>query len=413
MLWLLLGIVIGVALAVVIGAFVLPNALRRAMRQSLPSFCLGANVPEHEAVPVVMYHVVHRHWFEPEIDWLTRNGYETITPDLLVDWLTGKAVTLPRRPIVLTFDDAHRSVYTDAFPVLQARGMTGITFVCPWWIREARDENAAPAANWHAHPLGDCATWSELHQMQQAGVIDAQAHTFAHQQIWVDGLVRGFVRPAEPCRYVSFGDAGSPPTQPNPPLGWPILTHCSRFAARPGFRPDETVMQRCAGHVEANGGAEFFTRPSWRDELRRVIDPGAPPGATLRISGTLESPQQQRDAMRRDLQRTRDVLSDKLNTDIRHLCFPWNEASSLAVEIAREVGYVSAFRRMINSRDVNRIGDDPMHIVRFKSHEPQPTVRCLPGRDRISIFTLLRHTALHGLRRRLAGRHRAMPTGYE
>ena len=210
MLWFMLGIVIGGLGLALIDAILLPKLLRFAVRQTLPSFCVSDSVPDYEAVPVVMYHVVHRHWFEPEINWLADNGYETISLDLLVDWLEGKPVQLPRRPIVLTLDDAHRSIYTDAFPILRDHNMTAVTFVCPWWINDTRDTNAPRISNWNAHPLGDCVTWTELREMHEAGVIEPQAHSFAHQQIWVDGTVRGFIRPDEPCRYVSFGDLDSP-----------------------------------------------------------------------------------------------------------------------------------------------------------------------------------------------------------
>ena len=45
----------------------------------------------------------------------------------LFDGLDGKA-PLPRKPIVLTFDDAYRNVYQVAWPLMQERAMTGTLF---------------------------------------------------------------------------------------------------------------------------------------------------------------------------------------------------------------------------------------------------------------------------------------------
>ena len=115
----------------------------------------------------------------------------------------------------------------------------------------------------------------------------------------------------------------------------------------------------------------------------------------------MKTSDEQRAAIAQDLQKTSDMLRSKLGVDARHLCFPWNVGSALATEIARDVGYRSICRGILNARDVNRIGDDPMHIVRFKSHEPQPTARCLPGAGRIGIASMLARTVLYGVRRRL------------
>ena len=57
-------------------------------------------------------------------DW----GYTTITAKQLIKAIT-KGEALPPRPIVITFDDGHYSVYEYAFPIMQEHGFFGVTYI--------------------------------------------------------------------------------------------------------------------------------------------------------------------------------------------------------------------------------------------------------------------------------------------
>jgi peptidoglycan/xylan/chitin deacetylase (PgdA/CDA1 family) len=66
------------------------------------------------------------------------------------------------RQVAITFDDAHQSNYTEAWPVLERAGMTATVFVVPAWVGTD----------------GYC-TWSELRELHAAGW-SIQSHTFSH-----------------------------------------------------------------------------------------------------------------------------------------------------------------------------------------------------------------------------------------
>jgi peptidoglycan/xylan/chitin deacetylase (PgdA/CDA1 family) len=90
-------------------------------------------------LPILMYHgveagqpsgygyAVSAKQFEWQLDAIHRAGFETISLGQLFDGLDGKA-PLPRRPIVLTFDDAYRNIRQVAWPLMQERAMTGTLF---------------------------------------------------------------------------------------------------------------------------------------------------------------------------------------------------------------------------------------------------------------------------------------------
>jgi peptidoglycan/xylan/chitin deacetylase (PgdA/CDA1 family) len=60
--------------------------------------------------------------FEAQLDWLDAHGYTTILPrDLAAHWDTG--APLPRRPVILAFDDGSSTWIHEVLPALRARGM--------------------------------------------------------------------------------------------------------------------------------------------------------------------------------------------------------------------------------------------------------------------------------------------------
>jgi peptidoglycan/xylan/chitin deacetylase (PgdA/CDA1 family) len=87
------------------------------------------------AVPILMYHVIARPpagapfpglyvpapEFAAQMRALAAAGYRGVTLDRVLAAWHGRA-TLPRRPIVITFDNGYRTQYTAALPVLRRLG---------------------------------------------------------------------------------------------------------------------------------------------------------------------------------------------------------------------------------------------------------------------------------------------------
>lgn len=72
--------------------------------------------------------VVSANNFEQQIKYLHDNGYKTISLDQYLS-IRRQDLSLPRKTIILTFDDGHISNYTLAFPILKQYGYTACFFV--------------------------------------------------------------------------------------------------------------------------------------------------------------------------------------------------------------------------------------------------------------------------------------------
>jgi peptidoglycan/xylan/chitin deacetylase (PgdA/CDA1 family) len=95
--------------------------------------------PSHAAVPILMYHVlgdppsgepypglfVHPAAFAGQVRWLEKHGYRAVTLDTVWRAWHGRA-SLPKHPIVLTFDDGYRSDVGVALPVLKQVRWPGV-----------------------------------------------------------------------------------------------------------------------------------------------------------------------------------------------------------------------------------------------------------------------------------------------
>jgi peptidoglycan/xylan/chitin deacetylase (PgdA/CDA1 family)/glycosyltransferase involved in cell wall biosynthesis len=92
-------------------------------------------------LPVLLYHRVagsagmrHRELtvspqaFERHMQWLARRGFRGITASDWIAWCTGTH-SLPRKPVLLTFDDGYADLVEHAFPVLERHGFSANVFV--------------------------------------------------------------------------------------------------------------------------------------------------------------------------------------------------------------------------------------------------------------------------------------------
>ena len=66
--------------------------------------------------------------FAAQLDWLTQEGYTTITPQDYARARKGKQ-ELPEKPVILSFDDGYEDNWRIVFPMLKERGMRAVFYV--------------------------------------------------------------------------------------------------------------------------------------------------------------------------------------------------------------------------------------------------------------------------------------------
>lgn len=141
------------------------------------------------AVPILMYHEVtptpieryRKYTVTPaelamQLAWLRRRGYASVDLDALdAAWRGARA--LPRRPVVITFDDGSRDCLEHAVPALVAHGFTATFFIVAGLV--GATTRWLPAERGIELPTAD---WPTLRAAEQAGM-RCEAHSVTHPRL--------------------------------------------------------------------------------------------------------------------------------------------------------------------------------------------------------------------------------------
>ena len=103
--------------------------------------------------------------------WLKENGYTPVSLQQVIDAREGKSA-LPRKPVLLTFDDGYRSFYTHVFPLLELFQYPAVLALVGQWIEDPRDGVASAPAH---SPL---LRWDEVRALSRSGLVEIASHSF-------------------------------------------------------------------------------------------------------------------------------------------------------------------------------------------------------------------------------------------
>jgi hypothetical protein len=345
---------------------------------SYPGFLFG--LPVGRLLPVFHLHESNPTVLDARLQYLANNGYRTVTTDAIKRFVIDGLSSGPKT-VALCFDDCWSTLWTVAAPLLRRYGMTAIAFAIPARVPDAPAPRATSETN-PAAVLGDrsdtpFATWPELLALHASGLIDIQSHSYSHSAIFSGDEILGYVSPAfaeRPLLSRPLASPGEPFRWLGPDdLGAPLYLERSRLSDGLRFIDDGAARDRCVAHVAESGGAAFFDRPSWRQELDGV--------ATK--AGRWESVRDQQKAVTEEIGRARAVLESRLGGRVPHACLPWGIGGTVAAAALRAAGCELAFSDRLPGRRAVAAGDDPHRLMRL--HER--FIFCLPGRGRRWFFT--------------------------
>lgn len=144
------------------------------------SVVYAGNVPEQVSVPILLYHdiqnsgkgdsTIAERVFLSHLDALQQAGYETVTFQQLISFVK-YGISLPEKPILITFDDGYLSNYKIAWPALRTRGMVGTIFVVGSSMGKETYKDTQVATLPHF-------TYWQAKEMIDSGVMSIQSHTY-------------------------------------------------------------------------------------------------------------------------------------------------------------------------------------------------------------------------------------------
>lgn len=157
--------------------------------------------PASVMVPILMFHDVKTYaggtWsisadnFRKRMEFLLENGYTPVAFEQLVDYVDG-VVTLPEKPVCITFDDGYYSNYKHVLPIITELNIPITVFVIGSVVRP---DGVAPDPNEDALSIMNTA---EISFMEASPLVWIQPHTYGlHVAGYGDGKQRGNVLPLQ------------------------------------------------------------------------------------------------------------------------------------------------------------------------------------------------------------------------
>jgi peptidoglycan/xylan/chitin deacetylase (PgdA/CDA1 family) len=141
-----------------------------------PANATGVTADGYQVITILCYHrvgprvsrmVMAPDNFAAQLDYLAKNNYRVIRLADLPEFLSGKR-PLPKRAVVITFDDGHVSAYEHAYPLLKKYGFPATFFLYTDFLGAA-----------------EALSWPRILEMAQSGLIDFQSHSKTHSNLTV------------------------------------------------------------------------------------------------------------------------------------------------------------------------------------------------------------------------------------
>jgi peptidoglycan/xylan/chitin deacetylase (PgdA/CDA1 family) len=135
----------------------------------------GVFADGYQMVPILCYHKFHPNdlsalntppgVFRQHMAYLKNNGFRTISPDMLLDFLRYRR-QIPKKAVMITIDDGFKSGLNTAAPILSEFGFSAVFFVYTDYIGVS----------------GKALTWQDLRRLKAAGFYIG-SHSTSHSDL--------------------------------------------------------------------------------------------------------------------------------------------------------------------------------------------------------------------------------------
>lgn len=147
------------------------------------SACLNIACAKDDGIelPILMYHsvlkskngvyIVSPSQLERDFKRLTENGYNAVTCKQVIDYVDGKG-DLPKKPVLITFDDGHYNNMHYALPLLKKYNLKAVINVIGRFSAFSTESGDIDNPN-YSH-----LTWDEIADLSNGEIIEIGNHTY-------------------------------------------------------------------------------------------------------------------------------------------------------------------------------------------------------------------------------------------
>lgn len=318
---------------------------------------------KNPSVPVVMYHSIgisNKNWqwnyltcpyevFENQLKWMKKRKFHTISLQQLCDYMN-EGISLPKKPIVLTFDDGYLDNWVFAYPLLKKYGFKGTIYVNPEFVESRNLIRKNLEDVWSGNVEIDeletigYLSWDEMREMEKKGVVDIQSHSMTHTWYPVSTRIIDFRHPRDSYIWMTWNE--NPDKKPylqidNEELvnyGEPIYEYDRAIGIR-RFFPDENLKKSAINYVTEKGGKIFFKSENWKEEIFKVARKYKEEN---QLNERFETEEEYEERVYYELQKSKEIIESKLDKEVKFLCWAGGAVTDKALKIALNIGYISS-----------------------------------------------------------------------
>ncbi|MFK4766060.1 polysaccharide deacetylase family protein [Desulfobaculum sp. SPO524] len=332
-----------------------------------------------KSLPVMMYHYISS-WpnsiavapelFESHLKAMTKAGYRGVGLDEAVAYLReGRA--LPKKSVLITFDDGFLDNYVYAWPLLREHGHKGVVFAVTNKIVDEERPRPTLSDVWDGYvgmddlPQVDSPirtsreglrirtdlffSWKEARLMQDDGTMAVAGHTHNHRSVFTGPNFRMLCEPQGKRRTFDQIEGDVPYGLPRFEEG-PAMQHRA-------FKPSNEVYDIVTSTVpqDFRTAYDYFKDQRHRQDLMQRLREIP----TERL-GTYESQAEFEERVYEELRTSRDQLTTGLGRAPEVMAWPWGASSDTSRRIAKELGFTVLF--------TTDVGPNPPGLVADSAH---------------------------------------------
>jgi peptidoglycan/xylan/chitin deacetylase (PgdA/CDA1 family) len=329
-----------------------------------------------------MYHSVGVHdptwiWHQLTCDWrlfdrqlalLAARGYRALTLDEALARTNAGGVGAARE-VAITLDDGYLDNWVFALPLLKKHGMRALVYVTTDFVAAEGAPRPTLEDYWEGRcrfgelPLRGFLNRAELQAMAGSGIVEIGSHSQTHTWYFSGAEIVDYHRPGDTYPWLAWNvrpDRKHAYREEDQsgfvPFGTPVLQHGRALGVR-RWLPDPALAGAAVERVARGGGADFFARPGWRQELDAAMADLPADG------GRFETDDEMRGRYREEIVESGRILAGWLGEPVRHFCWPGGAYNDLAWEVAGEAGYTTI---TVKRSDLPRVAlADPRHVLRI------------------------------------------------
>ncbi len=311
-------------------------------------------------VPIIYYHSVGNDschpWsdlslptsvFEKQLRYLKKNGFTTYT----IAELHELASDIPKKSIVLTFDDGYLDNWIFAYPLLKKYGAKATFFVNPEFVDTDATIRPTLEEVWNGSVSQDdlatwgYASWQELKKMSDEGSVNIESHGMTHASYFSGEKLIDFHHPKDPYYWLEWNLR--PEKKPfwfaenfadDMAYGYPIYEFGMGLVTR-RYSDDQSLAERLTDYVKVNGGRDFFKNDDSKGILKALYHEHIKDNP---LRDRIETKKEYLSRVKSELVESKREIEKNIGKPVRFFCWPnggYNEeVHRIAVE---DVGYLA------------------------------------------------------------------------